>query len=172
MVPVSTVKPYPSNPIDHPGSQVDEIAASMDEFGFVNPILLDADGIIIAGHGRLEAAQKRGMKEVPVIRLKHLTQDQAKALRIADNSLPREARWNPDMLDAELAALRAVKFDLEPLGLEHIVLPEIEEVPEPTPPKPSRSKTTIFVSIANPQVEKARKVIVAALDKAHILHNL
>lgn len=172
MVAVDKIVAYPNNPIDHPASQVEEIGASIDQFGFYNPIILDADGVVIAGHGRLEAARGRGMTELPVIRLKHLTPDQAKALRVADNSLPRGARWNADLLDAELASLRAVKFDLAPIGLDHIELPEIDDVLEPPPPKANRSKTTIFVSIQNAQVEKARKAIIAALDKAKIPHNL
>ena len=172
MVPISAIVAYPNNPIDHPATQVEEIGASIAEFGFYNPIILDAGDVVIAGHGRLEAARSRGMTELPVIRLRHLTPDQAKALRVADNSLPRGARWNADLLDAELASLRAVKFDLTPIGLDHIELPELEGMVEPPPPKANRSKTTIFVSIANAQVEKARKAIVAALDKAKIPHSL
>ncbi len=169
---VEDITPYPNNAKVHRDVQVGHIMESIKQFGFVNPILIDVNSVVVAGHGRLKAAVALGMKEVPVIRLSNLTEDQAKALRIADNSIAQSnTSWDVDLLEAELASLRAVKFDLEPLGLESIELPEIEEI-APVPPKANRSKTTIFVSIANAQVEKARKVMVAALDKAKIAHNL
>jgi len=76
------------------------------------------------------------------------------------------------MLEAELAALKAVKFDLAPLGLDSIELPELDEEPQPVPPKATRNKTTIFISVLNQDVNKARKACAAALDKAGIAHNL
>lgn len=165
------LSPYPSNPVDHPEAQVEEIAASIQQFGFINPVLIDDANVVIAGHGRLLAAEKLGLKKVRVIRLSHLSEAQARALRVADNAIPRDAPWNPAALEAELAALRAVNFDLGPLGLETIELPEIEEIVV-APPKANRSKTTIFVSVLNADVTKARKAITAALDKAKIGHNL
>jgi ParB-like chromosome segregation protein Spo0J len=157
----------------HPDPQIDRIVESIKMFGFVSPILIDANDVVVAGHGRLLAATRLGVDSVPVIRLGHLTEEQTKALRIADNSIAQSGTsWNVDLLEAELASLRAVKFDLEPIGLDSIELPEIEDAIEVAPPKANRSKTTIFVSISNAQVEKARKVIVAALDKAKIGHNL
>jgi hypothetical protein len=76
------------------------------------------------------------------------------------------------MLEAELASLRAVKFDLEPLGLDTIELPDLEEIPSAPPPRPTRNKTTIFLSVKNADAEKARKTVAAALNKAKIEHNL
>lgn len=172
MMPTADISPYANNAKVHPGPQIEQIMASIRQFGFVSPILIDAEDVVVAGHGRLLAAAKLGMANVPVIRLGHLTPEQAKALRIADNSIAESGtRWDVDLLEAELASLRAVKFDLEPLGLDNIELPEVEDVLT-VPPKANRSKTTIFVSITNAQVEKARKVIIAALDKAKIGHNL
>jgi hypothetical protein len=114
-----------------------------------------------------------GLKKVPVIKLGDLTEDQAKALRIADNSIAESGTsWDPDMLEAELASLRAVKFDLEPLGLDTIELPDLEEIPSAPPPRPTRNKTTIFLSVKNADAEKARKTVAAALNKAKIEHNL
>lgn len=166
-----TLSPYPSNPKVHSRVQVERLDHSMTQFGFINPILLDGKGVIIAGHGRWEAALKRE-EPVPVIRLAHLSEEQARALRVADNSLAQAgSSWNVDLLEAELAQLRAVEYPLEPIGLDAIELPEIEEVVEP-PRKANRSKTTLFVSVANAQAEKARKLIVTALDKARIPHNL
>lgn len=172
MVSIDSLSPYAKNAKVHPEPQVGKIMASIQQFGFVVPILIDVDDVVVAGHGRLLAASQLNMKQVPVIRVGHLSPAQVSALRIADNSIGESGTsWNVDLLEAELASLRAVKFDLEPLGLDNIQLPEIEDIVT-TPPKPNRSKTTIFVSIANAQVEKARKAIVAALDKARIPHNL
>lgn len=173
MLATSAITAYANNAKVHPEPQVGQIAASIKEFGFVSPVLVDADQVVVAGHGRLLAAALLGLKEVPVIRLGHLSPEQTRALRIADNSISQSsgAGWDVDLLEAELSSLRAVKFDLEPLGLDSIELPEIEDIVQP-PPKANRSKTTIFVSIQNAQVEKARKAIVAALDRARIPHNL
>jgi ParB-like chromosome segregation protein Spo0J len=169
---IDRVLPYAANAKIHPDLQVQQLAASMQQFGFVNPVLVDAKGVLVAGHGRLLAAQSLGMERIPVIRLGHLSEDQVKALRLADNSLPQGGRWNPDLLEAELAHLSAIKFDLEPLGLDSIELPDVEEQLTTPPPRANRSKTTIFLSISNEQVVKARKVVAAALDKAKIGHNL
>jgi len=171
---VSSIAAYPGNAKRHPQVQVDRIKASISQFGFSNPILVDGKGIVIAGHGRLQAAQEMGLKRVPVIKLSHLSEDQAKALRIADNSIAEAGTsWDPDMLEAELASLRAVKFDLEPLGLDAIELPDLEDIAaQPPPPRANRSKTTIFLSVKNADAEKARKTVAAALDRARIPHNL
>lgn len=170
---IGKLAPYANNPKVHPDSQVAEIDASIGQFGFISPILVDAKGVIIAGHGRLQAALSRGMKKVPVIKLTHLTEDEAKALRVAENSLAQSGTsWDPALLEAELSALRAVKFDLEPLGLERIEIPDLDDTPPPPPPKSHRNKTTIFLSVRNEVVEKARKACVAALNKAGIEHNL
>jgi len=170
---IGRVLPYAQNAKIHPDSQVDKIAASLTRFGFVNPILVDAKGVVVAGHGRLLAAARVGLKKVPVIKLGHLTEDEAKALRIADNSIAESGTsWDSDMLEAELAALKAVKFDLGPLGLDAIELPDLDEEPQPAPPRAARNKTTIFVSVLNQDTTKARKAIIAALDKAGVAHNL
>jgi hypothetical protein len=89
---------------------------SLKEFGFVNPILTGDDGTIVAGHGRLMAAQVLNMPTVPVIRLSHLTEDQKKAYVIADNKLAENSGWDDELLQAELAALGDVGFDLTILG--------------------------------------------------------
>jgi len=170
---IGRVLPYARNAKFHPELQVSQLAASMQQFGFVNPVLVDAKGVLVAGHGRLLAAQLLDLKTIPVIKLGHLSEDQAKALRLADNSLPQGGRWNPDLLESELAHLTAIKFDLEPLGLDDIELPEIEDqATSPAVPRAHRSKTTIFVSVNNELVVKARKAIITALDKAKIPHNL
>lgn len=172
-LPISRITPYAANAKMHPPAQVLKIIASINQFGFVNPILVDRAGVVVAGHGRLAAAMEMGLKKVPVIKLGDLTEDQAKALRIADNSIAESGTsWDPDMLEAELAALRAVKFDLEPLGLDNIELPDLEDIPAAPPTSRARNKTTIFLSVKNTDAEKARRLCAAALDKAKIPHNL
>jgi ParB-like chromosome segregation protein Spo0J len=170
---IGRLQPYAGNAKVHPDAQVGEIGASIEQFGFVSPILVDAKGVIIAGHGRLEAAKRKGLKKVPVIKLGHLSDDQVKALRIADNSIGISGTsWDPAMLEAELASLKAVKFELEPLGLDRIELPDLEDIPAAPPPRANRSKTTIFLAVKNEHAEKARKACAAALNKAGIEHNL
>ena len=172
MWPIQRVLPYASNAKVHPERQISEITASIKQFGFINPVLVDAKGVLIAGHGRIIAAKNMGFKKVPVIKLGHLTDAEAKALRIADNSIAVSGTsWDAEMLESELTTLRAMNFDLEPLGLDNIQLPDIEDLPV-QPPRANRSKTTIFLSVKNEVAEKARKACVVALDKAGIAHNL
>jgi DNA modification methylase len=110
--------PWARNPRTHSDAQVAQIAASIAEFGFNNPILVDTNSGIIAGHGRLLAARKLGLKEVPVIVLDHLTEAQKRAYIIADNQLALNAGWNDDLLRVELAALQQEDFDLSLIGFE------------------------------------------------------
>jgi ParB-like chromosome segregation protein Spo0J len=108
--------PYAKNPRTHSDAQVAQIAASIAEFGFNCPILVDTNDGIIAGHGRLLAARKLEIKEVPVIVLDHLTDRQKRAYIIADNRLAESAGWDDDVLRLELAELKDADFDLELLG--------------------------------------------------------
>jgi ParB-like chromosome segregation protein Spo0J len=114
--PLTRLVPYDKNPRTHSEDQVAKIAASIAEFGFVNPILVDTDDGIIAGHGRLQAATKLGLDEVPVIVLDHLTPTQRRAYVIADNKLAELAGWDENLLQEELKALEAEAFDLELIG--------------------------------------------------------
>ncbi|AKA60254.1 DNA modification methylase [Verrucomicrobia phage P8625] len=111
-----TLIPYAGNSRTHSAEQVAQIAASIKEFGFNNPVLIDADNGIIAGHGRLLAAQKLGMDEVPTICLDHLNDAQRRAYVIADNKLALNAGWDDEALQAELDRLRDEDFDLDLLG--------------------------------------------------------
>ncbi len=110
--------PYARNARTHSDEQVGQIAASIAEFGFVNPVLVGEDNIIIAGHGRLLAASKLGMETVPVIRLGHLSETQRRALVIADNRLAEAAGWDEEMLAIELQALMEEDFDLDITGFD------------------------------------------------------
>lgn len=116
--PIERVREYERNSRTHSASQVDRIAASMMEFGFTSPLLVDADDVLVAGHGRLAAAQKLGLQEVPVIVLGHLTPDQRRAYVIADNQLALQAGWDEELLADELDALQFDGFDLDLLGFD------------------------------------------------------
>lgn len=98
--------PYARNSRTHSDAQVAQIAASIKEFGFTNPVLIDGEGGIIAGHGRVIAARKLGLSEVPCIRLEHLTEAQKRAYVIADNRLALNSGWDTEMLKVEFADLQ------------------------------------------------------------------
>ena len=110
--------PYARNSRTHSDEQIAQIMASIKEFGFTNPILIDEDGQIIAGHGRTVAAQRLQMKAVPCIRLSHLTPAQKKAYVIADNKLALNAGWDDELLKIELSELREEDFDLSLTGFD------------------------------------------------------
>jgi ParB-like chromosome segregation protein Spo0J len=114
--PVERLVPYERNARTHSPEQVAQIAASIQEFGFTNPILVDGKDGIIAGHGRLAAAKDLGLAEVPVVVLDHLTPDQKRAYVLADNKLALNAGWDADLLQQEIAALNLVDFDLSLMG--------------------------------------------------------
>jgi len=113
---IETLTPYANNPRTHSASQLDRLVQSLKEFGFTNPILVGDDMQVVAGHGRLIAAQAMNMTTVPVIKLSHLSEDQKRAYVIADNQLALNSGWDDDLLQAELKALGDVGFDLTVLG--------------------------------------------------------
>ena len=117
---VETLIPYARNPRTHAEGQIAKIAASIVEYGWTNPILIDGASGIIAGHGRLAAARKLGLVEVPVIELAHLTTAQKRALVIADNRLALDAGWDEEMLALELADLSEAGVDLALTGFEDV----------------------------------------------------
>jgi len=116
--------PYANNSRTHSEKQVQQVAASIKEFGFTNPILIDEDNGIIAGHGRLQAAQLLGMDTVPTISLKGFTEAQKKAYVIADNKLALNSGWDDELLKIEIEALSDFDFDLDILGWD--VLPDFK----------------------------------------------
>ena len=114
--PVERLIPYVRNARTHSEDQIAQIAASIAEFGFVNPVLIGSDDVIVAGHGRVLAAKRLGLADVPVIVLDHLDEAQRRALVIADNRIAENAGWDEAMLRTEIAALREEEFDLDVLG--------------------------------------------------------
>jgi len=112
----SELLPRATNPRTHSVEQVAQIVASIKEFGWTNPVLIDADGGIVAGHGRVMAASQLAMESVPTITLPHLTEAQRKAYVIADNQLPQNAGWDAKLLRLGLDELHGLGFELSVLG--------------------------------------------------------
>lgn len=133
---IESLIPYDNNPRTHSEEQINQLVASMVEFGFTNPILVDRDTReIIAGHGRLMAARKLGLREVPVIALSHLNEAKRRKLIIADNQLALNAGWDMELLATEISALNEMGEDLDVLGfdsdfLDDILKTDLEETPQ------------------------------------------
>jgi ParB-like chromosome segregation protein Spo0J len=116
--PIDKLVPYSANARAHPPAQIAKLRASIREFGFNVPCLVDKDGVLIAGHGRVMAAKEEGHKSAPVIRLEHLTPAQVRAFRLMDNRVQLDSSWLDDLLVDELAALQGVDFDLSLTGFD------------------------------------------------------
>ena len=146
---VSELLPYARNARTHSDEQVSQLAASIKEFGFNNPVAVDGEGMILCGHGRVMAAQKLGLKEVPTVCLSHLSHTQVKAYILADNKLALNAGWDNDMLKVELEDLKDLDFDLNLTGfsddeLKDILVEDPTEVQEDNfdgePPEVAKSQ--------------------------------
>lgn len=140
--PVERLVPYEKNARTHSAEQIAQIAASISEFGFLNPILVDSSDGILAGHGRLAAARDLGLAEVPVVVLDHLTPTQRRAYIIADNKLALNASWDMNLLQQEVAGLQLQDFDLDLLGFDEqeladlMTLDELEQSASSSPAEP------------------------------------
>lgn len=110
--------PHARNARTHSDAQISQIAASIEEFGWTNPVLVDADGGIIAGHGRVLAAVMLGITKIPCIELRHLSEVQRRAYRLADNKIALNAGWDEQLLAAELIDLDALDYDLGLTGFD------------------------------------------------------
>src|SRR5437879_10707844 len=115
--PIASIRPYENNPRVN-DQAVDVVAASIREFGFQQPIVIDEAGVIVVGHTRYKAALKLGLKKVPVIVAKDLTPEKIKAYRIADNKTADLSDWNYDLLPIELSELQGMNYDLNLLGFD------------------------------------------------------
>jgi ParB-like chromosome segregation protein Spo0J len=127
-VKVGDLNPYENNARTHPESQIKQIARSIEEFGFNNPILATREGRIIAGHGRVEAAKVLNLDTVPVVRIEHLSPEQIQAYTLADNQLALTSKWDADALAEEIKELYCVGFDLDLLGFDPSELAAMLEV--------------------------------------------
>ena len=142
-VDVGNLIPYVNNAKIHGDEQVTKIASSIREFGFLNPVLIDKEFNIIAGHGRVMAAKKLGLKEVPVIFVEGLTEAQRKAYILADNRLGELADWDMDLVKIELEELELADFDIDLTGFdinEFLKPGEVQEVDVPPLPQEPKAK--------------------------------
>ena len=152
-VPLGDLKPSPRNARMHSARQIKQIAASIEAFGFTNPVLVDEHNILVAGRGRLEAAKRLGMSEVPAIRVAHLSEAEKRALVLADNKIAPNAGWDLDILASELEALSSLDLEINLTGLEvgeiDLIIqdqagdqstePELAPLPDPTLPSIARA---------------------------------
>lgn len=131
---INELKPYENNSRTYDESQIKQICESIKEYGWTNPVLIDEKGMIIAGHGRVEAGKKLDIKEVPCIVLSGLTEAQKKAYVIADNKMALNAGWNEELLKTELEKLKELDFDLELTGFSKKELDKLfDEINESNP---------------------------------------
>lgn len=118
LIDISKLVPYQNNSRTHTSEQISKIRSSLREFGFVNPVIVDRDLGVIAGHGRLLAAREEGYKEVPCVFVDEMSEAQKKAYIIADNRLALDAGWDEELLKVELEALQGMEFNLELTGFD------------------------------------------------------
>lgn len=151
-VEIEKLKPYKNNARTHSDEQIEKIAKSMKEFGFINPVLVDGNLNVIAGHGRILGAKKLGMKEVPCLFIENLTEEQKRAYIIADNRLAEDAGWDKELLKIELEDLKNMNFDITLTGFEledfDFSMEETEviedEFDETVPEEPTSKKGEIY----------------------------
>ena len=152
-VKIDKLIPYARNSRTHSDAQVAQIAASIKEFGFTNPVLIDETGSIIAGHGRVMAARKLAITDVPCVRLTHLTEAQKRAYIITDNKLALNAGWDDEMLAVELSDLKDMGFDLDLTGFSTdeigALLDPINNVIESSPQLTDGFKFSIIIACSD-----------------------
>ena len=120
-IPIGQLKAYEKNSRTHGKKQISQVVASIKEFGFTNPLLIDENDTLIAGHGRLLAAKEMGMDEIPCVRLSHLSDAQKKAYVIADNKIALNSGWDDDLLKSELEELDNLGFDVAVTGFDDLL---------------------------------------------------
>lgn len=172
---IDEIKPYEKNARRHSKAQIREIADSIAKFGFTAPIIVDADGVILAGHGRYFAALLLGLESVPVIRKSNLTEAEVRAYRILDNRLAEKSKWDQDLLQLEIQALKEEDHEIDELGfsdkeLEKILEdePEIDEDlddDEPSNRGSVKAAKDEFLVVVTLQSESSQKALYERLIK-------
>lgn len=165
--------PYARNARTHSDDQVARIAGSIKEFGWTNPILVDGENGIIAGHGRLAAARKLGMSEVPVIELDGLSDVQKRAYIIADNKMALDAGWDDELLKIEFEDLKIEGYNLDLTGFSEVEIGNVlngwdSDIPELDADDEPDTGSRIVLKIAAEDETQAKEVITNALDAAGI----
>ena len=130
LVDIDKLIPYVNNARTHSPEQINKLRASLREFGFINPVIVDDKFNIVAGHGRVMAAQAEGIKEVPCVYVDYLTEAQKKAYILADNRMAMDAGWDEEMLRVELEALQDMAFDLSMTGFDDKELADLFKTEE------------------------------------------
>ena len=149
-VDIKSIKPYEKNAKDHPESQISKIAKSIEEFGFNQPIVIDKEGVIIVGHGRYYAAKKLGLDKVPVLGV-NLTEEQAKAYRLADNKL-NESAWDMRNVIDELKSISIDMLDMTGFERDLIIEDENKDDIIPTATKEIKSKIGDLYELGNHRI--------------------
>ena len=164
---VSDLIPYVNNARNHPDEQILQIAASIKEFGFVNPILLDGANGVVAGHGRLAGAKKLNMDTVPCIELSHLSEAQKRGYIIADNQLTLTSEWNTELLGLEIENLKDLDFDIDLLGFDDGFLEDIlNDVEEVEFPELADGDKEPFQQVTYTLHDEQHKIVMDAVLKA------
>lgn len=168
-LPVDALSLYDNNARTHSAAQIDQIIASIKEFGFTAPIIVDENNMIMAGHGRYAAAKKMGLETVPCIVLRHLTPAQKRAYVIADNRIAENAGWNRELLALELTELDIAEFDLAVIGFSdkelEKLLPGMSAISDALPELPDGEKSAyqqMTFTLHNTQAELVKAAITAA----------
>ncbi len=149
MVDLKDIKPYAGNAKEHPEKQVKQIIDSIQAFGFNDPIAVDENNVLIEGHGRLLAAQKLKMRQIPVIRLHHLSEAQKKAYIIAHNKLTLNTGFDLDLLKTEFLTLQDLDFDLSLTGFREMELTDLFSTPVIPETEPELNESILTVDPNN-----------------------
>lgn len=158
---VADITPYALNAKDHPPEQIDKIVYSLKKFGWVQPLVVDEAGVLVIGHGRLLAAQRLGMVEVPCVRAEDFTEAQIRELRLLDNKL-NESQWNKKNLKQETAYLVTEGIDMKSLGFE---IEDTTQVVEPEPEYEEESSEGFQVIVEFDSKSDARRFVETMRDK-------
>ncbi|WP_299084142.1 ParB/Srx family N-terminal domain-containing protein [uncultured Ruegeria sp.] len=165
MVTLSSLRPYGNNSRTHSQSQINQIVASIREFGFTNPILIADDMTIVAGHGRFLAAEVLGLDKVPCVKLSGLSETKRRAYVIADNKLAEQAGWDKELLSLELGSLDRSDFNLEVLGFsekELAKLLQVETDEGDVVPATDPDELAVIATCANAEEQQAAYDLLAA----------
>ena len=163
-VPINQLKPYKNNARTHNEKQIEKIANSIQEFGFINPVLIGSDYGIIAGHGRVKGAEKLGMVEVPCLFVEDLTEEQKRAYIIADNKLALDAGWDYELLQLELDELNELNFDFTLTGFDDLELDDeslfsMDEIAEVDGYNSNEDEREYFTKTFTFPIEKKNQII-------------
>ena len=125
LVDINKLIPYVNNARTHSKEQIQKLRSSLREFGFINPVIIDKEYNVIAGHGRIAAAKEEGIQQVPCVYVDYLTEAQKKAYILADNRMALDAGWDDELLAVEMEELQSLGFDLEPV---HITIDKMRKI--------------------------------------------